>query len=392
MKKVRRKGEPNWLNALQVDREKRPGMHADGAGLYLLVSKSGAKSWIFRYRQAGRLRDMGLGSLNAIGLAAARIRARECREQRLDGLDPLEVRKAERQREHLEAVKTKTFKECAGEYIAAHKTGWKNPKHAAQWPSTLETYVYPVFGFLPVQAIDTGLVMKAIEPIWTTKPETASRVRGRIEAILDGAAARGYRQGENPARWRGHLDKLLPQKTKVRRVEHHPAMPWRDLPAFMAELRCREGIAARALEFTILTAVRTGEAIGTTWSEIDEEARLWVIPPERMKMEREHRVPLSESVMTILGKIDPNGAKLFSISNMAMAMLLRRMGHGDLTVHGFRSSFSDWCAETGKPVDLREVCLAHANGDKVAAAYQRGDLLARRRELMEEWAQFAAGE
>src|SRR6516225_6541962 len=287
------------LTALAVDKAKRRGYFGDGGGLYLQVSASGAKSWVFCYKEAGRQHEMGLGPQHAIGLAEAREKARECRRVRLEGIDPIEARRTARRRAKLEAAKATTFKQCAERYIDSHKAGWRNPKHAAQWPSTLATYAYPVFGELAVQAIDVGLVMKAVEPIWTTKPETASRVRGRIESVLDWAAARGYRQGENPARWRGLIENLLPKKTKVRRVEHHAALPYVELPEFMAELRRQEGIGAKALEFAILTVARTGEVIGAGWSEIDLERRLWVIPAERMKAEKEHRVPLSEASASI---------------------------------------------------------------------------------------------
>jgi integrase len=283
------------LTALSVSQAKKPGYYADGNGLYLSV-KGNSKSWVFRFRDRGRLREMGLGALHTIGLARAREKARECREMRLDGKDPIAVRRADRQRQQ----NVLTFKECAERYIAVHKAGWRNAKHAKQWPATLSDYVYPVVGSLPVDAIDTGLVMRALSPIWTTKPETASRVRGRIESILDWAKAHGYRDGENPARWRGHLENLLPKKTKVRRVEHHAALPYAELPRFMAELRQQEGVAARALEFLILTAARTGEVVGAEWSEIDFKARLWTVPGSRMKAGREHRVPLSEPALAIL--------------------------------------------------------------------------------------------
>lgn len=389
------------LSARTVETIKKPGLHADGAGLYLHVSKSGARSWIFRWKRDGRLRDMGLGPLNTISLAEARDKALACRKLKYDGRDPIEERQAQRQAAKLETAKAMTFKDCAKAYIAAQRAGWKNPKHAAQWPATLETYVYPILGGLPVQAVDVGLVMKAVEPIWTSKPETASRVRGRIESVLDWAAARGYRQGENPARWRGHLENLLPKKSKVRRVEHHAALPYAELAGFMVELREQEGVGARALEFAILTAARTGEVIGATWAEIDLEGRLWTISAERMKAGREHRVPLSEPAVAILrtmagvrtGKyVFPGGRADRPLSNMSMLMLLRRMRRDELTVHGFRSAFSDWCAEqTTFPSEVREMALAHVVGDKVEAAYRRGDLFEKRRNLAEAWANFCAG-
>jgi integrase len=389
------------LSALAVGRASQ-GYHGDGGGLYLLVGRTGAKSWVFRFRVNGRLREMGLGPLHTIGLAQAREKARKCREQRLDDKDPIEERRAARQQRHLDSAKAMTFRECAEAYIKANAAGWKNPKHAAQWPSTLGTYVYPIFGPFPVQAINTALVTKAIEPIWTSKPETASRVRGRIESVLDWAAARGYRQGENPARWKGHLENLLPQKSKVRRVEHHAALPYTDLAEFIAELRQQEGIAARALEFAILTAGRTGEVIGAKWSEINLAERLWTIPPERMKAGKEHRVPLCDRAIVLLDEIRevregdflfPGGKARRPLSNMAFLMLLRRMGRGDLTAHGFRSTFSDWCSEcTHFPAEVREMALAHAVGSKVEAAYRRGDLFQKRRDLMAAWGSFATAE
>ena len=256
------------LSAVAVPKLK-PGMHADGGGLYLQVTKGGARTWIFRFMLHRRAREMGLGPLHIVSLAQAREKARECRKLRHEGVDPIEARKVRRAEERLAAATAITFEASAEAYIAAHRAAWKNPKHAAQWPSTLKTYVYPVFGALPVQSVDVGLVMKALEPIWQDKPETASRVRGRIESVLDWATARGYRQEENPARWKGHLENLLPARNKVRRVEHHAALSYPEIADFMAELRQQEGVAACALEFAILTAARTGEVIGAKWDEID---------------------------------------------------------------------------------------------------------------------------
>src|SRR5271165_22316 len=386
------------LTALAITQAKRRGYYGDGGGLFLQVSASGAKSWVFRFKGSTRLREMGLGPTHTVSLAEARQKALECRKARLDGLDPIEARRGKRIQAKLDAAKAMTFAACAESYIASHRAGWRNPKHAAQWPATLCTYVYPVFGSLPVQAVDVGLVMKAIEPIWTQKPETAGRVRGRIESVLDWAAARGYRQGENPARWRGHLENLLPKKSKVRRVEHHAALPYPEIAAFIAELRRQEGIAPRALEFAILTAARTGEVIGVTWAEIDLPGRLWTVPPERMKAGKEHRVPLSAAALAMLramaeaqigNHVFPGARADRPLSQMAMLMLLRRMGRDDLTVHGFRSAFSDWCAEqTAFPSEVREMALAHTVGDKVEAAYRRGDLFEKRRQLAEAWARY----
>ena len=388
------------LTALKTDKVKASGYYGDGGGLFLQVSRYGTKSWVFRLKANGRLREMGLGSLDTYSLAEARERARNCRKLRDEGKDPIEERNAARLAVKLEATKAITFEQCAERHIAAHRAGWRNGKHRDQWSSTLETYVNPIIGALPVQAIDTTLVMKAVEPIWNEKPETASRVRGRIEAILDWATARGFRAGENPARWRGHLDKLLPKKTKVRRIEHHAALPYREIAAFVAELRSQEGIAARALEFAILTAARTGEVIGALWGELDLADRLWTIPAERMKADKEHRVPLSDAAIAILEDLQrvrqgdyvfPGGRAGRPISNMAMTMTLRRMGRGELTVHGFRSSFRDWAAErTGFPAEVAEMALAHAVSDKVEAAYRRGDLFQKRRQLMDAWARYCA--
>jgi integrase len=281
------------LNALAVTRAKKRGYKADGGGLYLQISPNGAKSWVFRYRDGAKLREMGLGSTHTIGLAEARDAALTCRKQRLAGTDPIAARNAARASAALDAAKAMTFKQCAEAFVATHKAGWKNAKHAAQWPSTLRAYAYPVFGDLPVQDVDVGLVMKALEPIWTTKTETASRLRGRIENVLDWARVHGYRVGDNPARWRGHLDHLLPERGKVAQVEHHAALAYGQIATFINDLRKQSGVSALALEFAILTAARTGEVIGAAWSEIDPDNALWTIPAARMKAKREHRVPLS---------------------------------------------------------------------------------------------------
>jgi integrase len=388
------------LTALKVDKAKRPGMYADGGGLYLRVTQSGTKNWVFRFMLNGRPRWMGVGPLHTIGLAEARNRAAGFRLQRHDGVDPIERRRAERLEARLDAAKAMTFKECAARYIASHRAGWRNPKHAAQWEATLATYAEPVMGRLSVQDIDTALVLKVLEPIWTVKPETAGRVRGRMESILDWAKVRGYRAGENPARWRGHLDKQLPARSKVRRVEHHAALPYAELPGFLVRLREQEGIAARALEFAILTAARTGEVIGARWSEMDLVEKAWMLAAARMKAGREHRVPLSGRALAILQEMRPHrqaddafvfpgGKNARPLSNMAFLMLLRRMGLGDVTAHGFRSSFRDWVAErTSFPAEVAEIALAHTVSDKTVAAYNRSDLFDRRRRLMAAWATF----
>jgi integrase len=321
-----------------------PGWHGDGGGLYLQVTGSGSRTWVFRFMLHGRARWMGLGALHTISLAEARIKARECRRLLLDGLDPIEARQAKRAGERFAAATALTFRECAERYIEAHQAGWRSPKHAKEWPRSLATYAYPVFGALPVQAVDVGLVMKVLEPIWQTKTETAARLRGRIESVLDWATTRGYRKGENPARWRGHLENLLPKRSRVRRVAHHPALPYAELPAFMVELREQSGTAARALEFAILTAARTGEVLGARWDEIDADGRLWAIPAERMKGGREHRVPLSAPASAILANLERKGNRVFGMGKAAMLEFLNR-SHPECTVHGFRSTFSDWCTE-----------------------------------------------
>jgi integrase len=376
------------LTVKQVE-TKGAGWYADGNGLYLKVNESGSRSWVYRYMIAGKRRDMGIGPVSLVTLAQARDKALELRRQKFSGVDPLAARDAAKATAALSAAKAMTFKDCAERYIEAHRAGWKSPVHAKQWPSTLESYVYPVFGDLPVDSIDTGLVMKAVEPIWTAKPETAGRVRGRVEAVLDWATARGHRRGENPARWKGHLDNLLPAKTKVRRVEHHAALPYPELGAFMAELRAAPGLSARALEFAILTAGRTGEVLGATWAEFDLDGATWTVPASRMKAGREHKVPLSDAAMAILRGLPRTDGRVFKLSNMALLMTLRRMERGDLTAHGFRSTFSDWCAErTNYPSEVREMALAHVVGDKVEAAYRRGDLFEKRRQLAEAWARY----
>lgn len=384
------------LSALAVSRAKQPGMYPDGLGLYLRVGPSGTKSWIFRYRQGDRRHDMGLGPLHTLGLSDARVKAEACRKQRLDGLDPLKQLRDQQMVQKLEAAKGMSFRDCADSYIKAHEAGWKNPSHRSQWRSTLEMYAYPVLGDLPVHEIDTSLVMKVIEPIWSTRTETASRLRGRIEAILDWAAVREFRRGDNPARWKGHLQKLLPARSSLSDVVHHPALPYAEIKDFMMKLRAENVTASNAMEFLILTATRTNEVIGAKWSEIDMENRLWIVPKERMrKTGREHRVPLSTSAMAILEKMKGTddgdfvfpGRKQKPMSNMALLVLLKRMGRKDLTTHGFRSTFRDWVAEqTDYPNEVAEMALSHTVGDKVEAAYRRGDLFEKRRSLMQDWA------
>jgi integrase len=385
------------LTALRLSRELRPGFHADGAGLYLQVTGGNAKSWVYRFSFRKKKRYMGLGSFPAVSLADARARAAECRTLLQNETDPIEQRNVQRAQAALEEAKAITFKQAAERYIAAHRAGWKNAKHASQWENTLAAYAYSAIGAVSVQAVDTALVLKVLEPIWTTKPETATRVRGRIEVILDWAKARGLRLGENPARWRGHLQHQLPARAKVRQVKHHAALPYAELPAFMVQLREQEGFGARALEFTILTAARTNETIGAQWNEASTADKVWIVPADRMKAKREHRVPLSARALAILRDmttneadgdafIFPGGKAGKPLSNMAMTAVLRRMERSDITVHGFRSSFRDWAAEcTNCPNEVVEMALAHAVSNKVEAAYRRGVLFEKRRRLMADW-------
>jgi integrase len=388
------------LTSVTVRQAKERGLYGDGGGLFLQVGATGGKSWVFRWKHAGKFRVMGLGPIHTISLAEARELARDCRKLRLEGRDPIDERRARRAVTALESAKAISFRECAEAYIAAHQAGWRNAKHVKEWPATLSTYVYPVFGSLPVQAVDVALVMRVLDPIWSEKPDTAGRVRGRIESILDWARALGYRQGENPARWRGHLDNLLPKKSKVRRVVHHAALPYQKIGAFMVELRKIEGTAARALEFTILTAARTAETIRAQWAEINFADGVWTIPSERMKSGREHRVALSDAALAVLKDrydrregdfVFPGIRPGRPANDQAMSLLLRRMGRGDLTVHGFRSTFSDWCAERSAfSSEVREMALAHAVGSKVEEAYRRGDLFDKRLQLAQAWAAYCA--
>jgi integrase len=384
------------LNARQVATAK-PGRYGDGHGLYLQVTDSGVKSWLLRYERNGRERWMGLGPLHTVSLHEARDRARRARQQLLDGIDPLEARKAQRAAQALAAARVLTFEQTARQYFDQHAPKWRNAKHRAQFLSTLATYAFPKIGSLPVAAIDTGLVLKVIEPIWNAKTETASRVRGRIESVLDWATVRGYRAGGNPARWRGHLDNVLPARGQIQKTNHHPALPFTGIPEFMAAIAMREGVAARALEFTIFTAARTGEVIGVTWDEIDLDAKVWTIPAGRIKGGREHRVPLSDRALQILKSLPREAKNPFvfigprrgGLSNMAMYAVLARMGQTQITVHGFRSTFRDWAAErTGYANHIVEMALAHVVGNKVEAAYRRGDLFGKRMRLMADWARY----
>jgi integrase len=376
------------LSTLTISRAK-PGMHPDGRGLYLQVSGPRARSWVFRYTVNGKTHYLGLGSAYTIDLKRAREDARKARELLHDGIDPIEARKTRRMQQRLDAVKAMTFDQCADAYITAHDPSWSNPKHRQQWRNTLRDYASPVIGDLAVSAIDTSLVLKVLEPLWASRPETASRLRGRIENVLDWAKVRGHRDGENPARWKGHLDHLLPARSRMRKVKHHPALPYGEINALVTLVRAQEGVAARALEFLILTAARTGDVLGATWHEIDLNTAVWTIPAGRTKGGREHRVPLSDRALATLKEMRGNSGRVFPLSETAMAELLRRLGYGAVTVHGFRSTFRDWAGEvTSFPNHVVEMALAHTIPSAVEAAYRRGDLFEKRRRLMVDWARY----
>jgi integrase len=393
------------LSAVKVEKAKGPAVLHDGNGLYLRVAVTGAKAWVYRFALGGKRHDMGLGPYPLFGLAEARQKALEQRKLRHEGADPLENKRAQWASQRMAAAKGRTFKEVAEEYIGRNQAGWRNAKHCKQWRSTLETYVFPKLGDLPVAAIDTGLVIQVLDEIWQEKTETASRVRGRIEMVLDAATVRGYREGPNPAAWKGNLAHTFPSRRKVRRVEHLAAMPFDEVPAFMVELRRRVGMAARALEFAILTAARTEEALGATWGEIGIESRVWTVPAPRMKAEREQRFALSSAAIAVLevvrplalqtdsrpdpaAPVFPGRRRALPLAEGAMLGVLKHMRH-DVTVHGFRSSFRDWAAErTSFPREVVEMALAHTIASAVERAYRRGDLLERRVQLMEAWARF----
>lgn len=394
------------LTALEIKNAKQ-GMHADGAGLYLHVGKAGNASWIFRFQLNKRRREMGLGALSSLSAVEARAKAAKLKAMVGRGIDPLEARQSNREEEAQAQAAQKeertlnaaTFRAATERHLALKESGWSNVKHRQQWQNTLTTYAYPHIGDLPVRDITPQHVLQLLEPIWSTKPETASRVRMRIEAVLNSAKVLGWRSGENPAIWRGNLDAVLPPRSKVRAVKHHPALPWNEIAAFMAQLRERDGFAARALEFAILTATRSGEVRNAAWSEIDLDQKLWLIPAERMKAKREHRVPLSSAAITLLSHVPRlagcdllfPGTRMQPLSDMSLSAVLKRMGKTDITVHGFRSTFRDWAAEdTGHGSDIVEMALAHTVANKTEAAYRRGDLLAKRRSLMEDWAGWCA--
>lgn len=390
---------------------KTPGLHAVGGapGLYLNVNPTftasmnpASCSWIYRYSLAGKRRDMGMGSLDDLSLDSARIEANVLRGQVRQGIDPIEHKRQLEATKKKANIKTTTFQQCVNYYLEAHEDAWKNAKHRAQWRSTLETYACPLIGSLNIGEVDTGLVLRILEPIWKTKTETATRLRGRIESILDWASVRGFRSGDNPARWKGHLDKLLPKPSKVANSKHFAALPYKEISQFMQQLRNQQGIGAVALEFAILTAARSGEVRGATWPEIDLTERIWIIPGDRMKAGKIHRVPLSDAAIAIIKDMQdtcisdfifPGTKEAKALSDMSLTAVLRRMERGDLTVHGFRSTFKDWASETtAYPRETTEMALAHAIGNKTEEAYRRGDLFEKRAQLMDDWARYCFGE
>lgn len=386
------------LSALEVNRLKKPGLHAVGgvSGLYLQVLDSGARTWVLRATIGEKRRDMGLGGFPDVPLGMAREKARRARDQIEQGVDPIQARREARSALKASAEASRTFSQCADAYIEAKGAEWRNPKHRQQWENTLQQYAYPVIGEMLVRDIELPHVLKILEPIWKTKTETAKRLRGRLESILDWATVRGYRSGDNPARWRGHLDKLLPSPKKVAKVEHHEAMPADDLPEFIKVLRAKPGIGARALEFLILNAARSGEVRGARWPEFNLDKAEWLVPGERMKAGKDHRVPLSPAAMKLLRALPRiEGSDLVfpsrkgtPLSDMTLTKIMRDMGLESVP-HGFRSTFRDWASErTNYPREVAEMALAHAIGDKVEAAYRRGELFEKRRQMMANWARF----
>jgi integrase len=392
----------NLKSARSVQTITDVGYHRCSPGLYLQVAKSGTKSWLFRFKSpvTSKQREMGLGSLDITSLSQARNLAIEYRRQLLEGVDPLEEQRRNKQARQLQQARTITFRKAAEQCIASKRPEWKNAKHSQQWTNTLTTYAYPIIGDLPISEIDTDLILKIVEPIWILKAETASRVRQRIETVLDWARARKYVEGENPARLRGHLDKILAKTAKVKRVKHHPAVPYKQINEFVLLLRNKKGSSALALEFMILTAARTSEVIGAQWGEFDISSKIWTVPAERMKASKEHRVPLSNQVITILTSIKSNrhaedlvfpGWKTGTgLSNGAMRTLMKKIEFGPYTPHGFRSTFRDWAADEAHTFqnETIELALAHTIKNQAEAAYRRGDQLERRRELMEAWSKY----
>lgn len=394
MRRTVGKLSPARMRTAKPKHDRRALVLSDGGGLYLqcTLGEGGhvRRSWAFRYERDGRRREAGLGPTYTVGLAEARERARTMRLALLDGLDPLETKRVERDRRRLEAAKAMTFGQCVDAYLQTHDSGWGNAKHRKQWRMTLTAYCKPISD-LPVKDIDTDLVLRVLTPLWATRTETAKRLRGRIERVLSWAKGRGLRDGENPARWAGHLDEMLARPSKIAPVKHHAALPYAEIPQFMAELAESDSANSAALQLTILCATRTSETIGAAWREIDLETKTWTIPANRMKGGRPHKVPLPERAVQILRALPRHGARIFGLSNTAMLELLRGMRPGT-TVHGTaRSSFMDWAHEqTAFPKVVIDMALAHKVGDKVEAAYRRGDLFNKRRQLMDAWAAYCA--
>lgn len=383
------------LTARKCETIKDPGYYADGQNLYLQVSKTLSKSWLFIYKFQGRKHEIGLGGYPDIPLALAREAAARWRKVLIEGDNPIEIKRALEAEKQRNRVDNPTFAQCAAKFIESHRAGWKNRKHAQQWENTLHQYAFPIIGNRQVKEIDTSLVMRVFEPIWLEKNETATRLRGRIENILDWASVHKYRQGDNPARWRGHLDKLLSSPNKVQRTKHFKALPYREMHGLFLALRSNGSVSAIALEFLILAAARTGEVIGAQWNEIDLNQKIWIIPAERMKAKKEHRVPLTSRTLEILSIVKqlqetdyifPGRTKSGGLSNAAMDKLLQVTLNYDATVHGFRSTFRDWASEiTNFPHELCEMALAHTIKNQAEAAYRRGDMLEKRRVMMETW-------
>ena len=379
---------------------KIPGFHAVGgaSGLYVSVKHAHSAAWIFRYTFNGKRHDMGLGNIKYLTLVEARDKAIELHRQIRQGINPIEHNRELRAARKKASMKSVTFQYCVNKYLESHEDEWSNDVHRKQWRSTLETYACPVIGSLNVADIDTGLVLRILEPIWKTKTETAKRLRGRIESILDWAKVRQYRTGGNPARWKGHLDTLLAKPSKIAKVKNFPALPYKEIPEFMQQLRKQHGYAAAALEFVILTATRSGEVRGAIWAEIDLDARTWTVPAERMKTKKEHVVPLSDAAIDVIHRMQemriseyifPGVKEGKPISKMAMPIVLKNMGRDDITVHGFRSTFRDWASETtAHPHEVCEMALAHAIKNKSEASYRRGDLFEKRKQLMDDWVRY----
>ena len=388
----------NKLTARKVASLNTKGWYGDGNGLWLKVTSSETKSWVFRYSRFKKINNMGLGSIFAVSLADARLKAQEYRATLQEGLDPLQVKRELEAKQKAEKADLVTFNHCAERYIESHKAGWKNAKHAQQWTNTIHTYASPVIGSLPIKSIDTALIMRVLEPIWLTKNETAGRLRGRIENILSWAAVQGYRAADNPAQWKGHLENLLAKPSKIKKVKHHRAMPYTDIHNFINDLRTHTGVSAKALEFLIITASRTSEVIGAQWDEIDLTANVWIIPANRMKAGKEHRVPLCSRALELIEEMKAfktndflfcGQTKAGGLSNAAMDKLLQKTMAKEYTVHGFRSTFRDWTAEqTNYPRDLCEMALAHTIKDKSEAAYRRGDMMEKRFNMMNDWLKY----